>query len=534
MRKLLQLLFITLLGCACVAQDSLRGTITPERKWWDVMSYEITVEANFIEKSIAGQNKITFRAIEDGTKMQIDLQQPMEIESAELNGQPSPLPLTREKNVYYITFAKKIAKGSKNDVTLKFKGTPREALTPPWDGGWIWKMDNNGNPWATVACQGLGASVWYPCKDHQSDEPDSATLSIIVPQSLTGVGNGRLINKQPLEGNRVQYTWAVKNPINNYNIVPYIGKYVSWKELYAGEKGNLDITYWALEENEDKARAQFPQAIKMLKCFEHWFGPYPFYEDGYQLVETPHLGMEHQSGIAYGNKFMNGYLGSDISGSGWGKKWDFIIIHESGHEWFGNNITTNDIADMWVHEGFTNYSEALFTECEYGKEAGNEYCIGLRKNIRNDKPVIGPYGLNREGSEDMYYKGAAVVHMVRQMINDDEKFRQLLHDMNKKFYHKTVNTANIEQCMSKAAGRKLDKFFDQYLRTTQIPVLEHHYENGTLRYRWSNCVEGFDMPVKIIADKEVWLKPTTKWQSVSLKSESFHVDPNFYVASRKV
>ncbi|MBL7698365.1 MAG: M1 family metallopeptidase [Chitinophagaceae bacterium] len=534
MCKLLQLLFIIVIACSCTAQDSLRGSITAERKWWDVVRYDITIEPNFIGKSLAGQNIITFRALDEGIKMQVDLQQPMEIETATLNDEKNPLPLTRNNNVYYITFAKKITKGSENSITIKFKGTPREARTPPWDGGWIWKQDKRGNPWATVACQGLGASVWYPCKDHQGDEPAGASLSIIVPENLVGVGNGRLVNKTSLPGKRVQYTWEVKNSINNYNIVPYIGRYVKWCDEYNGEKGNLDITYWALEEDEEKARNQFPQTIKMLQCFEHWFGPYPFYEDGFQLVESPHLGMEHQSAIAYGNKFVNGYLGTDLSGTGWGKKWDFIIVHESGHEWFGNNITTNDIADMWVHEGFTNYSEVLFTQCEYGKEAGNEYCVGLRKNIKNDKPVIGDYGLNREGSEDMYYKGASVVHMVRQIMNDDEKFRQMLRGMNATFYHKTVNTADIEQFMSKAAGKDLGKIFDQYLRTSKIPVLEYHHDNGTLKFRWSNCVEGFDMPLKILAGDDVWLSPTTQWQTISLKSRSFVIDPNFYVASRKM
>lgn len=534
MRKLLQLLFITSIACSCTAQDSLRGSLSPERSWWNVNKYDITVEPNFGEKTITGKNVITFTAITEGTKMQIDLQQPMEIETVTFNKNEKPLQLTRNGNAYYIDFPQPIAKGSQHSVIIKFKGAPREAVTPPWDGGWIWKTDKSGNPWMTVACQGLGASVWYPCKDHQSDEPDSASLSIIVPDTLIGVGNGRLTNKTPLANRRVQFTWEVKNPVNSYNIVPYIGKYLSWKDQYQGEKGSLDVTYWSLQEDEPKARKQFEQVVPMLKCFEHWFGPYPFYEDGYQLIQAPHLGMEHQSGIAYGNKFMNGYLGNDLSGTGWGKKWDFIIVHESGHEWFGNNITTKDIADMWVHEGFTNYSEALYTECQSGKDAGNEYAVGLRKNIKNDKPVIGPYGVNKEGSDDMYYKGASVIHTVRQIINDDEKFRNMLRNLNKTFYHKTVDTREIEDYMCKAAGKDLTKVFDQYLRTTMIPVLEYRYEGGKLQFRWTNCVKGFNMPLRIITDKSILIEPTEKWKSISLPSESFRIDPNFYADSRKM
>jgi aminopeptidase N len=534
MRKLLQLLVIALSLLPCRAQDLKRGSINAERAWWDVTHYHITVEPDFNNKTISGQNIITFKTLSNGNKMQIDLQQPMEIESVFWNEEKTEIPFVREKNFYYLQFAQPIEKNAINSITIKYSGSPHVAVTPPWDGGWIWRKDRSGNQWATVACQALGASVWYPCKDHQSDEPDSAALSIVVPDDLTGVGNGRLVSKEILSGNRIQYNWAVRNPINNYNLVPYIGKYVSWKDEYAGEKGKLDITYWALSEDEDKARSQFKQVQPMLKCFEHWFGPYPFYEDGYQLVQTPHLGMEHQSAIAYGNKFKNGYLGNDLSGTGWGKKWDFIIVHESGHEWFGNNITTNDIADMWVHEGFTNYSEVLFTQCEYGKDAGNEYCIGLRKNIKNDKPVIGPYGMNIEGSDDMYYKGANLLHNIRQIMDNDDKFRETLRSMNKTFYHKTVETKDVEQFWCKAAGKDLSKVFDQYLRTTMIPVLEYKLEKRKLSYRWNNCVEGFDMPLKISGDKIIWLSPTQKWKTISLNSDTFTIDGNFYVDSRKL
>jgi aminopeptidase N len=537
MRKLLQLLIIIFISHICNAQDSLRGSVTPERGWWDVLKYDITVEPDAINKNITGSNIITIKALKAGKRMQIDLQKPMEIvEAVEQKGEGrrEMISFKRNKNVYYLDFKNEIKKGAVCALEIKFAGMPREAVNAPWDGGWIWKHDKNGNPWISVACQSLGASAWYPCKDYQGDEPDSAALSIIVPDTLVAIGNGRLRSRTETGNKKIKYSWAVTNPINNYNIVPYIGKYVHWSEIYRGEKGNLALDYWALKEDEEKAKKQFTQVPVMMKCFEYWFGPYPFYEDGYKLVEAPHLGMEHQSAIAYGNKFTNGYLGKDRSGTGWGNKWDYIIVHESGHEWFGNNITTNDIADLWVHEGFTSYSETLFTECQSGKEAGNEYNIGLRRIIKNDKVITGEYGLNIEGSTDMYEKGAAVVHMIRQIMDDDEKFRQLLRGLNETFYHKTVTGAQVEQYISKTAGTDLSKVFDQYLRSTNIPILQYKFENGNLSYRWSNCVSGFNMPVKIITDKDIWIYPEEAWKSMPLNGSSIDVDRNFYVASSKM
>jgi aminopeptidase N len=536
MRKLLQLLLIIFIIHPCVAQDSLRGSITPERAWWDVIKYDLTVQPDIDSKSIAGSNIITFKTVDNGKRMQIDLQKPMEINDVmqRAKGKEQNVSFQRNGNVYYLDFNEPLKKNNTYSIQIKFSGFPREAITPPWDGGWIWKKDKYGNPWISVACQSLGASVWYPCKDHQSDEPDSASLSIIVPDSLVAVGNGRLRSKTSAGNSKTKYEWVVVNPINNYNIIPYIGKYINWSEKFDGEKGKLDVNYWVLQEDEAKARKQFTQVTPMLKCFEYWFGPYPFYEDGYKLVESPHLGMEHQSAVAYGNKFGNGYLGVDRSGTGWGNKWDYIIIHESGHEWFGNNITTDDIADMWVHEGFTTYSETLYTECQSGKQAGNEYNIGLRKLIKNDKPVIGKYGMNIEGSTDMYEKGSTLVHTIRQVINNDDRFRNLLRALNKKFCHQTVTGAEVEKYINEVSGKDLSKLFDQYLGTTMVPVLEYKIDKHIMSYRWSNCVTGFNMPLKINADKEVWISPTEQWQTLPVNSGKITVDPNFYVVSRKM
>ncbi|HET6993822.1 MAG TPA: M1 family metallopeptidase [Chitinophagaceae bacterium] len=526
-------------------QDTLRGTIGPERSWWDVLHYDISVTPDYNNKTITGRTTIQYKVLpnQKSDYLQIDLQQPLKIDTLfydeKLYINYPGKPYYNEGNVWHIPLPK-AAVNSIHSISIAYHGNPRIAVRAPWDGGWIFTRDEKGRPWMTVACQGLGASVWYPCKDHQSDEPDNgATLSITVVDSLVAVGNGRLKNK--ISGNGMTtWSWEVKNPINSYNIVPYIGKYVNFTDTLMGEKGNLDCSYWVLDYNLDKAKKQFGRDVKpMLHCFEYWFGPYPFYEDSYKLVESSHLGMEHQSATAYGNHYVNGYYsggnGFDLSGSGWGMKWDYIIVHESGHEWFANNITTNDIADMWVHEGFTDYSEPLFVECQYGKKAADEYCQGLRRNIQNDVPVIGPYGVNKEGSGDMYAKGANMLHTIRQVINDDEKFRQILRGLNKDFYHKTVDSRDVERYMSEKSGIDLSKIFDQYLRTVRVPVLEYKMDGKKLSYRWTNCVDGFNLPVQIGTAPGFWLKPTLSWQETELPSNYSieDINKNFYITVKK-
>lgn len=521
-------------------QDTLRGSIGPERAWWDVLHYEVNVTPHYGSKTITGKTTIQYKVLpnQKSDYMQIDLQRPLTIDSLFYDGKLyinyPPRPYYNEGNVWHIPLPRAEV-NSVHSLAIVYHGKPREAQMPPWDGGWIFTKDKKGRPWMSVACQGLGASVWFPCKDHQSDEPDNgATLTINVSNDLVAVGNGRLKNKIT-NGDKTSYTWQVKSPINNYTIIPYIGHYVNWSDTLQGENGKLDLNYWALDYDVEKAKVQFQEVKPMLRAFEYWFGPYPFYEDGYQLIEAPHLGMEHQSAIAYGNQFNKGYLGRDLSGSGWGLKWDYIIVHESGHEWFANNITTKDIADMWVHEGFTDYSETLFTEYYYGKQAADEYVQGLRKNIANDKPVIGPYGVNKEGSGDMYYKGANLLHTIRQVINDDEKFRQILRGLNKDFYHQTVTSKQVEDYISQKSGKDLSKIFDQYLRTTQIPTLELKTDSDKIKFRWTNCIRGFNMPVKFT--NGVWITPSSEWKTVDKKNGDWNnisIDPNFYIQVKQM
>jgi len=516
--------------------DTLRGSITEERAWWDVNWYSIDIIPDYLDKNLSGTVTLRFRVLAPGKRMQIDLQQPMLIEQV-LWGEKT-LAFERNGNVYYLNFPDQPVTGNLETIIIKYSGKPVVAVRPPWDGGWIFSKDKLGRPWMSVACQGLGASVWYPCKDHQSDEPDSAAISITVPDTLMAVANGRLRNTNSRSSGTLTYTWAVTNPINNYNIIPYIGKYVSWNELYAGEKGKLDCSYYVLDYNKEKAQKQFKQADSMLSCFENWFGPYPFYEDGYKLVESPHLGMEHQSAVAYGNGYMNGYRGRDLSQTGWGLKWDFIIIHESGHEWFGNNITSKDLADMWIHESFTNYSETIYTSCQSGVAAGNAYVHGTRALIENERPIVGKYGVNDEGSGDMYYKGGNMIHYMRQLFKDDEKFRLAMRAMNDSFYHKTVTYEDIVSFWSRKSGLDLKPLFSQYLTTIQIPKLEYKIKGKKLQYRWVNCIKGYNIPVKVMINKttEQWLEPDTGWKNVmfSVTVKEIEIQKDFYATSEKI
>ena len=549
MRKLLTILAIGFTIASAHAQmlgknqvnsraDSLRGTLTPLRTCYDINFYHLDVKIDIDQRSVSGSNEFVFTAMQDFNKLQFDLFDNLKVEKVLYKG--TELKFSREYNAVYVNFPKTIKKGAKDRFTVFYSGNPRVAKNAPWDGGFIFKKDAAGNPFVSVACQGLGASVWWPNKDHQSDEVDSMLISISVPKSLQEISNGRLRKIVDQADGYKQYNWFVSNPINNYDVTFYIGKYAHWEDTFDGEKGKLSIDYWALQIDSAKARPHWDADVKpMLKCFEYWFGPYPWYKDGYKLVQAPHLGMEHQSAVAYGNQFKKGYLGRDLSGTGHGLKWDFITIHESGHEWFGNNITSKDIADMWIHEGFTNYSETLFTECTESKSAGSEYVIGLRQGINNDIPIIGPYGVNKEGSGDMYPKGANLIHIIRQLINDDEKFRQILRGLNKTFYHKTVTTSEIENFIAKQSGLKLDKTFDQYLRHTKIPTFEYKINNGQLSYRWISDVKGFDMPVKVsLTDSSFTLiKPTNDWKTIkvaaNITSENFKVDPAFYINIKK-
>jgi aminopeptidase N len=515
--------------------DTLIGSITPERAWWDVTHYDLKVKVNPSEKTIEGSNTISYKVLEPKEVMQIDLQAPMKIDKILQDGKE--ILYSSEGNAHFLKLQKKQEKGKEEKITIYFSGKPIEAKRPPWDGGFTWTKNSNGKHFIATSNQGIGSSVWWPLKDHPSEEPDNGvTISVTTPKDLMDVSNGRLIKVIETDTTKT-WVWQVVNPINAYGVDINIGDYVHWGEKYKGEKGMLDMDYYVLRENEAKAKEQFKQAPMMMKAFEHWFGPYPFYEDGYKLVEAPYLGMEHQSSVTYGNKFENGYLGRDLSGTGWGLKFDFIIIHESGHEWFANNITNKDVADMWIHEGFTAYSENLYLDYFFGKKASSEYVLGTRNNISNDRPIIGVYNVDNSGSGDMYYKGANILHTVRQLIENDEKWRSILRGLNKKFYHQTVTTRQIEEYISKESGIDLTAFWNQYLRTTKIPKVEYSIKGNDLKFRYVNTVENFDMPViAIVNGKEEWIFPTSEWKTKTFAQsiETFQIRKDFYVNSENL
>jgi aminopeptidase N len=503
--------------------DTLRGSNGRGRSWWDVNRYGLQAKFNMEAKSISGTGTINFLVASTPTdSMQIDLQEPLRITKVLLTiGSDSHdqtevviSDFVKEGNVWWLKYKfSDLPKNQMHQLEISYDGTPREAVNAPWDGGFSWKADGNGKPWVSVSCQGLGASVWWPCKDAQWDEPENGIhIGLDVPTGLVAISNGRQTSGQK---GRTVWDWEAKNPINNYDVTFYIGDYVNWSDTVIGEKGKLDIDFWVLRENEEKAHKHFAGVKQMIHCFEYWLGPYPFYEDGYKLVEAPYLGMEHQSAIAYGNNYKMGYRGFDRTMTGIGMSFDYIIVHESAHEWFGNNITSKDIADMWVHEGFTTFSECLYVECMQGKEKGQKYCRGEWLNIQNDKPIIGDYGVNNEGSNDMYDKGAAIIHMIRTMMNDDVKFRQLLRGLNKDFYHQTVTTQQVEAYVEKHTGLELSAFFNQYLRTDKIPEIEYAIKNGELSYKFNNVVDGFTLPLTVSAgNTSRHIAPTASWQHV--------------------
>lgn len=518
--------------------DSLRGYLSDTRSSYDINYYHLSVQVDIGRKFISGSNLFRFTVLKDIKRLQFDLFDHLRIRRIVYRG--IELPFSREYNAVFIDFPQTISKGSIDEFTVFYDGNPIIAKKAPWDGGFVFSKDQAGNPWVAVACQGFGASSWWPVKDHQSDEPDSMQISVSVPAGLMDVSNGRLRSVINQSDGYVQYNWAVTYPINSYNVSLNIADYASFQDNFDGANGKLTLDYYVLRENLEQAKAQFEADVKpTLSSFENWFGPYPFYRDGYKLVETPYLGMEHQSAVAYGNKYMKGYLGDDLSRTGLGLSWDYIIVHETAHEWWGNNVTSKDIADMWIHEGFGSYAEGLFVESREGKEAGATYIKGLRRNIRNNGPVIGPYDVNKEGSGDMYYKGANLLQAVRTIIDDDFKWRNILRGLNKELGLKTTTTEEVVNYINTKAGKDLTNVFDQYLRFKDIPELEVKTAGNLVSYRWKSDVQAFDMPLRIkFKDSGDWkfIRPSSEWKRLTLKpGQKFIPDTdNFYIKYTKL
>jgi aminopeptidase N len=501
------------------------------RRWWNLLHYDIQLRPDLVHKSISGTNALRFQVLTKDSILQLDLQSPMSISL--IRWRDTSLSFSRHEKDYLVYFPRGLSPGSFETITIYFSGQPPAAKNPPFDSGWIWSKDSLGRPWISVACEGSGASMWLPTKDAAYDEPDSGVIfSITVPDSLVAVANGRLVQMHKSLGSLSTFTWKVINPINGYNIIPYIGKYLNWQEKFPGLNGELDCSYWVLDYNLDRSKIHFRQVDSMLRCFEYWLGPYPFYADSYKLIEAPMVGMEHQSAIAYGNGYANSYRGRDLSKSGWGMKWDFIIVHESGHEWFGNSITASDDYESWIHEGFTKYLETIYTGFLFGEEAGNDYSTGIFKRILNDTTVIG------SNSSDAYNKSSAMLHYMRQIVGDSI-FRSLLRGLNKNFYHQTVSTKQIIDYINSHAGRDFTMLFRQYLMSAQVPVLEYYFRDNLFCYRWTNCVPGFDMPVRISIGNGpfFYINPLQEWKKSAIEklpNDTLIADRNFYIRLKEM
>ena len=497
-------------------KDSLQGGLRIERTCFNVLRYDLNIKINVDEKLIVGFNDISFKVVSNTSKIQIDLFDNMSVDSIIHNSKK--LEYKRDFNAVFINFPSELQTGTNQKITFYYSGKPKIAKNAPWDGGFVFKKDKNEKPFVGVAVQGTGASLWYPVKDSQSDEPDNgATIKVAVPNGLINVSNGRLLGSEDLKNGYTRWDWEVKNPINTYDITVNIADYAHIHDSLNG----LDLDYYVLKENEEKAKKHFEEVKPMLTCFQFKFGTYPFANDGYKLVETFYLGMEHQSAVAYGNKYKKGYLGSDLSGTGIGLLFDYIIIHESGHEWFGNSITSSDIADMWIHEGFTQYTEVVYVECLYGKEKADKYVNGLRSNVRNSKPIIGNYGVNNEGSGDMYPKGALLLNTIRNIVNDDEKWWKMILKYSETYRHKIIDTETVINFFNTESSINLTSVFNQYLRFPGIPELIIKQTKKKLEFRWKTMETNFTMPIDVkVNGKEMRINPTNEFQKSKFKIKS--------------
>lgn len=510
------ILFFLLLACSqtTLAQkftlaDTLRGALSPDRTCFDVTYHHLLINVDVETRSISGVNHIHFKNVTQHSKIQLDLFDNMMIDSIIHRGEK--LEFFRKYNAVFVQFSKGLKEGGNEVISVHYHGKPIAAKNAPWDGGFVWKTDSEGKPWIGVACEGTGASLWWPNKDHLSDEPDSMRISCSVPNGLMCVSNGDLESSIG-QGENQQWNWKVSYPINNYNVTLNIADYVHFSDLYRNAEGSdLRLDYYVLKANEEKARAQFRQVHRMMDCFEAAFGAYPFYHDGYALVETPYLGMEHQGAIAYGNNYLPGYLGRYP-----GKMdFDYIIIHETGHEWWGNSVSMKDAADMWIHESFCTYSEAVFAECKYGYQSMIEYMLSQRNFINNRGPIYGIHGLNHPGNGgDMYYKGSWMIHTFRTVLNNDSLFRAILKGIAQEFAYHTVDGEQIIDYINKTTKTDHTSFFNQYLRFSEVPVLEYRLGKKGVDMRWKAEAEGFSMPL-------VFSTPKTGVKRVELNNRTW-------------
>jgi aminopeptidase N len=478
---------------------------------------------NPAEKRINGLNKIYIEALQKFNKMQLDLYQNMQIDSIVWQGQRCTF--QREGNAFFVLLPT-VQQGTKDTLTVFYQGSPQIAAKPPWDGGFVWNKDKNNNDWIGVACEGDGASIWFPCKDHLSDRPDSVRIVLEVPQNLMAVANGNLYQTINLPNGYKRYDWRNSYPIATYNMTLNIANYVHLSDTMTTLQGNvLQLDYYVLPYNKDTATQHFKQVKQMLRCYEQSFGEYPFLKDGYALVETPYWGMEHQSAIAYGNSYKNHPFG-----------FDFIIIHESGHEYWGNAIAVGDHAEMWIHEAFCTYAEALYLECTQGYKRANDYLMLQKGYIKNQHPILAPLHVNYTAfpDADMYYKGTWLLHTLRNVVNDDKKWHLLIKQLYQEFQGKITNTPEVIHFFSQQLGKNMDSFFYEYLQEVNPPTLEYYFsgkgKKRQLHYRFATKRTNFEMPLEIAFGKDFKrITANTKWQMLSFPEKQ----GNFAINERK-
>ncbi len=504
--------------------DILRGEYGPYRANNDLLSYELDVRVNPDEKFLSGTNRIRFRMLRDDTRIQLDLYANLKVEHILLGG--TPLTFTREANAVFIDFPESLKKGRDYTIEFAYSGHPLEVGR---FGGIAFRKDPAGRHWINTACEGEGSSIWWPSKDQWRDEVEGMEISVAVPNDLVDVSNGRFVGKTDLGDGYTRWDWRVHYPINSYNVSLNIGRY----EHFADRLGDLTLDFYALPENLDKAKTQFAQAKPMIEAYQKYFGEYPFAKDGYKLIEAPYSGMEHQSAVTYGNHFMNGYLERDWTGVGVSMKFDFIIIHESGHEWFGNAVSAADVSDMWIHEGWTTYLECLYVEHMFGYDDALKYTNGYKSKVRNTEPIITPRGIHRSPPGDQYFKGALLLNTLRNVVNDDQKWFALIRDIFKRFKYQNIMTEDMVAFVNQKLGWNATPIFDQYLRHANLPTLELRFDSGaqSVAYRWQADEAAFAMPIRVgQAPRWEIITPTTEWKTMNtpLTRSEFQVATDLY------
>jgi aminopeptidase N len=504
--------------------DILRGEYGRYRANNDLLFYHLDLVVNPVTRMVSGKNTIRFKMLSDDTRIQLDLYANLTIDKILFGG--AALKYERELNTVFVDFPATLKTGRTYAIDFEYSGTPRQIGR---FGGFTFGQDPAGRPWIYTACEGEGASLWWPNKDQWRDEVEAMEISVSIPNDLVDVSNGRFVKKTDLGNGYTRWDWAVHYPINNYDVSLNIAHF----EHFADRLGDLSLDFYALPEDVEKAKRQFAQARSMLEAFQHYFGEYPFPKDGYKLIEAPYAGMEHQSAVTYGNRFTNGYLTRDWTGVGVSLKFDFIIIHESAHEWFGNAISAADISDMWIHEGWATYLECLYVEYTFGYDDALKYTNGYQAKVQNRQPVITPRGIHREPNQDMYFKGALFLNTLRNVVNDDDRWWRLLRDLFQRFKYQNILTEDLIQFFNSQTGRDLTPIFNQYLRQAQIPTLELAFDeaNSRVSYKWRADGKDFAMPVRV-GRKGQWqlIPPTTEWKTMTttIPKDEFDVATDLY------